>query len=263
MVAELAPPGSKLTTGLLSNPAVDLDDRAHLLRDGDEVPGEEKTTLRMLPANQGFEPGNAAVAEGHDRLVVDPKLTSGQRSPQVVLEAQRRHNLLVHLIVEDREAVAAHGLGSIHGGVGVAQQVLWALVARVPQRDADADAGEDFVAVEVEGDAELVLNAFRSCRRSTSVRNIFHHDHELVASEARDGITGAAGFFDPLRNGSQELVSGEMAEAVVDVLEPVEVEEKDGEAVLRVPFGASEGVTKSVHQHGAVRQPGERVLEAG
>ena len=63
-------------------------------------------------------------------------------------------------------------------------------------------------------------------------------------------------------DGAQQLVAGEVTEAVVDVLETVEVEEEDGEALLRVPSSTGERVPQAVHQHCSIGQPGERLLEA-
>jgi hypothetical protein len=48
---------------------------------------------------------------------------------------------------------------------------------------------------------------------------------ELVAAEPGDEILAAEGLFEPPGDPPQQLVAGVMAEAVVDHLEPVEVEE--------------------------------------
>jgi hypothetical protein len=48
--------------------------------------------------------------------------------------------------------------------------------------------------------------------------------HELVAAEASGAVTGAQHAVDPACDRPEQLVAGVVAEAVVDVLEVVEVE---------------------------------------
>ena len=54
-----------------------------------------------------------------------------------------------------------------------------------------------------------------------------------------------------------------VAEAVVDVLEAVEVEEEDGEVVAGVPLGPLDGEPQVVREEGAVREARQRVVEGG
>ena len=84
--AEFLVPHPELFAGLLGDPAVELDDGAHFLRDHDELAGLEKSTLRVLPTHQGLETGDVAVGNGDDGLKKNPKLAAGQGAPQVVLE---------------------------------------------------------------------------------------------------------------------------------------------------------------------------------
>ena len=59
---------------------------------------------------------------------------------------------------------------------------------------------------------------------------------------------------------TQELVAGHVAEAVVDDLEAVEVEEEDGEVIVRAPLGARDGLVEPVGEQGAVGQAGQGVV---
>ena len=54
-------------------------------------------------------------------------------------------------------------------------------------------------------------------------------DAELVAAEAGDDVAGAQVGAQPRRDRPQQLVAGVVAEAVVDQLEVVEVEEEDAD----------------------------------
>ena len=62
-----------------------------------------------------------------------------------------------------------------------------------------------------------------------------------------------------LRELAEQLVAGVVAEAVVDVLEPVEVEEQHRDAGA-VALGPGERVGEELDEQAAVRQPGEQVV---
>ena len=53
--------------------------------------------------------------------------------------------------------------------------------------------------------------------------------HELVAAQARDRVAFAHAALEPIRHRAQQLVADVMAEAVVDELETIEIDEHDRE----------------------------------
>ena len=59
----------------------------------------------------------------------------------------------------------------------------------------------------------------------------FDQDHELVAAEAADRVRFAQGALEADGGLAQHVVAHAMAERVVDVLEPVEVDEEHGPVV--------------------------------
>jgi hypothetical protein len=58
------------------------------------------------------------------------------------------------------------------------------------------------------------------------VLQVFAQDRELVAAEASDGVAGTKNCFDATGDRDQEFVARFMAEAVVHILESVEVDEQ-------------------------------------
>ena len=89
---------------------------------------------------------------------------------------------------------------------------------------------------------------------------VLEQERELVAAEARRRVDRPQALLQPGRDLDQELVAGGVAEAVVDRLEVVEVEEQQGDVVPAAPR-TLERVLDAVQQQRAVRQPGERVVE--
>jgi hypothetical protein len=78
---------------------------------------------------------------------------------------------------------------------------------------------------------------------------------ELVAAEASDRGVGRDGAAQPLGDNAQQAVAGSVAECVVDLLEPVEVEQQHCRAVRVV------GVLRdAARQVRPVGQPGECVM---
>ena len=55
---------------LAKHPAADRHDQARALGERDELVGQQKPELGMLPAEQRLVAGDGAVRERHDRLVM-------------------------------------------------------------------------------------------------------------------------------------------------------------------------------------------------
>ncbi len=97
---------------------------------------------------------------------------------------------------------------------------------------------------------------------SRASRDVVEQERELVAAQARHRVVGPQRRFQPTGDGHQQLVAGRVAEAVVDDLEAVEVEEQhrraDGGVVaLRAP----DRLVEAVDEQDAVRQAGEVVVQ--
>ena len=98
-----------------------------------------------------------------------------------------------------------------------------------------------------------------SAASSTRVDVLEQHG-ELVAAEARGGVAGADAGVEALGDGQQDLVAGGVAEAVVDRLEVVEVEEDDRQAGL-LAARAGDRLAHALDEQRAVGQAGDGVVE--
>ena len=110
----------------------------------------------------------------------------------------------------------------------------------MPMRRGD----EDLVPVDGEGHAEQFLDPLGDVDRAADVVDPVEQDGELVATDPGDGVAGPK---DSARDGcaipTEQLVADGVAEAVVDVLEAVEVEEEDGELWAGAPLRTRPGRT--------------------
>ena len=82
---------------------------------------------------------------------------------------------------------------------------------------------------------------------------------ELVAAEPRDRVAGAHHGGEPVGQLDQQLVPEVVPERVVDLLELVQVQHQDDRLRARARR-RGQGLPGPVHEQGAVRQPGERVV---
>ena len=114
--------------------------------------------------------------------------------------------------------------------------------------------------LEMERRLEALQDPARHALGLAGVGDVFEQDRELVAAEPGDGVAGPDARLEALAERDQELVADEVAEAVVDGLEAVQVQEHDGDAEL-VAARPRQRVLDAVHEEDAVRQAGQRIVE--
>ena len=86
------------------------------------------------------------------------------------------------------------------------------------------------------------------------------HD-ELVPAEATDGVLVANRALQPFPDGLQQLISGRVPEAVVDVLEPVQVDEERTRGHAWPARCPRDYLLGAVDHEGTVRQPRQDVVQ--
>jgi hypothetical protein len=93
--------------------------------------------------------------------------------------------------------------------------------------DAEARLDGQGGAVERDLPGQVVPHPVQQ-REHPGRRELGQDEAELVAAEPRDGVVGADGVGQPGGDHLQQLVAGVVAEGVVDLLEPVQVDQHDG-----------------------------------
>ena len=128
------------------------------------------------------------------------------------------------------------------------------------ERDADARADQQVLADGRDRHLEAAHEALGEFDHHRGVTDFLDQDGELVSAEARGRIGRPYGFEQTDRDLLQHLVAGGVAEAVVDRLEVVEVEEDDGDA-RALARRARQCVLDPVGEQRAVGQAGHCVVE--
>ncbi|MCY1304949.1 hypothetical protein D9M70_547240 [compost metagenome] len=112
----------------------------------------------------------------------------------------------------------------------------------------------------MEGRGHQLPHLFGDRNRLFGVRAVFAQQGELVSAHARHGDVFREGIAQALGCLLQQLIAGAMAEAVIDVLEVIEVEQHHRAGRLIRP-GARQGVANAVDEQQAVGQAAQGIVE--
>ena len=91
----LGMPLAQLAAGLIEHPLADLDDAAVLLRQRDEQIRRHQFALRMFPANQCFDTGDAVLAVVDLGLVDQMELVALERFAEILFQLPTGAHLAV------------------------------------------------------------------------------------------------------------------------------------------------------------------------
>ncbi len=207
----------------------------------------------MLPADQRLHADNPAGHEVDDRLIVKDELGGDVRATEVRDKLEPAHEVLVHSRRVDEVLRLPAGLRAVHGDIGAPQQLL-----RVaPHCDADARRDEHLASVDVERRLQRGGDPFGCVECGRDGVCPLYEDRELVTTHPRDRVRRGHGSAQTHAYLPEQGVRGDVAEAVVDRLEVVEVEEENS-GVART---YDERVLDAIREERPVREPGQRVVE--
>ena len=217
-------PGRRLGAGGAQHPFADRHDQPGLLGQRDEVGRRDTAARRAVPAHQRLEAGDPVFRQVVQRLVVQLELAALQREPQIRLQPRRACSC--SSMPGSKKAKVPRSSFARYSATSARLQQCRRRTRRVGQRDADAGADDDVVALHVIGCADRRRRAGSRARRAGAAPPVgsASDDGELVAAEPRDHVVVAHAVAQPRRHLPQQLVAGRMAKRVVDVLEVVEIE---------------------------------------
>ena len=237
----LAAAPSPPAAGFAQHPAADRDDQAGLLGEGDEVARADEPALGVLPAQQRLDAAITRPSEQpHDRLVVQLELAALECALQVGPQLEAREHARVHLGLEQRGSRPCRR----------AWRCTWRRRrrgsarrrrrrSRVEDRDADAAAQRQLLA----GDRRAAGAGRRACARRPrrrSARPSRSSSRTTNSSPPKRAAVSLERMLcrQALGDVDQGRVARAVAEAVVDRLEVVDVEEHHAELALLAPRAA-------------------------
>ena len=220
-------PAAGVPARLLEHVLAEREDQPGLLGERHELRGSDQAAAGCSQRTSASAATKPPVSSDTIGWKYKRELVALDRQAQLLLEAVALEHLGAHADVEDLEGPLARGLGLVHRDVGVADQVLGRDRALMVGGDADARVDRNAVGPHHHRGRERVHDPARHARGRHLRVAVLDHHRELVAAEPRDEILGPQAGAQPQRDRDQQLVAGGMAEAVVDRLEVVEVDEQD------------------------------------
>ena len=164
-----------------------------------------------------------------------------QRLAHGVLELHAREQVGVHLWLVKAKAATPPLLDAVHGRVGLLDEIVQRDPVLRIQRHANAALDGEPHAIQQERPEHVVqypaCHAFR--HHGVGAMQI---NHELVATEAAQHVGLSQASLQALGNQLQYPITKGMAQRVVDDLEPVQIQEKDGKAGVAGPPALNRGV---------------------
>ena len=252
--AEIAKRRDRLA-GLQEHPLAERNDQADLLGDGKKGGWRQQAELGVVPADQGLHAGIVEAPGVYPRLEMQHELLLADGAAEIDFQTPALHDPVVHFGREEARGAAPVVLRLIEGNVGKADQ--FARFGGVRRAPGYADRGTD-------GD----LRAFPDDRLGNGREELAGQlggalgaqaggdHHELVAADAGGETVFRGEQGKSLRHLGQNRVAGLMAEAVVDRLEAVEIDEKECRGVL-----LGKGRLQEPHHVKPVRQAGGGIVQ--
>ncbi len=225
--------------------------------------GRDRAARRRVPAQERLDPDDGAGVECRSRAG-SARLNSPRCSPRRSSCSRPSSSPSSRAIVgaEHLEAAAAALLRGVHREVGVADERR-RRSRRPPGVHRDADARREHeLAARRRSPGSASRSSTRRATSSAAASPAPSTQHrELVAAEARERVAGTRDVGQPAPDLHEQLVPDVVAEAVVDLLEAVEVEQEHGKRLARDRSERASACSSSVAEQRAVRQAREAVVE--
>ena len=201
-----------------------------------------KSAASIRPLVGWFQRTSASAASARSETAEKIGWYSTVSSPSRSALRQRRRELGAHpalraqLVGEDRRARPARLLGGVHGGVGVRHELDGGVVGRRALASS-ASVMLTPTLTETSSSSWRIVRRPVSARRIRSARSIATdrvgdvgaEHHELVAADAGDDVVRAHRRGEPLGGRGEQPIADLVAERVVDVAQPIDVDHQHGD----------------------------------
>ncbi len=253
------PPAAQLATGLLQHILVNVGNQAGLARHREELAGGNQAALRMLPAHQCLDTDPATTVEGFLQLIVHAQLATLDGLVQVGFQRQPQPRLLCQILGIEGIAVGASLLGHGHRRVGVLEQLRPICSVCREHRQTNTGTHVHQMARQIKGGLQQLQNALRQLAQLLNPKRSLQQQGELIAAQARQGVAVITQLQKALGNQLQQLVTGIVAQAVVDAFEPVQVDKQQRQLAV-LTTGTRHRRVQALGQQQAIGQLGQGVM---
>ncbi len=251
-------PLAGLLAGDAQHQVAQRQDQPGFLGNGNELHRWQHAPGRVLPAHQRLDTGDQVAGQMQLGLVVHQQLLLGNRLAQLVLQMQTVNLGAGQVGGVELVAIAAAPFGVLHRLIGAVDQLQ--AVARIVREPADADgSGNDqLVAAQHYGFGQLVQQALGQLL-GLGLQQALLYYHELVGGQARENVSVRQSLLQPVGYLAQQRIGLDMAQGIVDVLESVQIDMQQAQAVS-LAARRSGSLIQTVGKQAAVGQLGQRVM---
>ena len=252
-------PGGGVAAGPLEDPLGDRAVGVAVLEHLQEDPRQQQPPGRVLPAQQRLVAEGRPTAQVDDRLVVQAELVEGDGRHELGPQGEVGQRLRAHIGVEDLPAPSSRGLRPVERRVCLGEQLRAGRGGR-GDRDPDRQRGAHLFAPEPQRLPHRHEDPLGDHDGLGGTGQVLQDDDELVPTEAPRGVDLPQLTTDRGGQGNQQVVTDPVAQAVVDELEVVDVQEQDRDGP-GVTTGAGQRLVQPVQQQLPVGQPREGVVQ--
>ena len=213
------------------------DDDTRVLRHLDELVRAHDAALRVVPADQRLKPGDPSRLDERDGLIVKHHVPVLDRRLEARLQLEPGDRPRVDDGVEHYHGGRPFLLGANQGSPRVVHDLRRIDQPPEVQRDAHAHRETEVLPTAPERLVEGLVDAPADTGRVADVLHVVQQDHELVATEARDGVGPTDAVLQTLARLAKDLVRTLVSHTGVHLSEAVEVHEEHGVQVLGHPPG--------------------------
>ena len=161
--------------------------QARLLGKRNENLRRDVAVLRIVPTQQRLGADDRPVGDANDRLIVKHERVLLDRDAQCLFQRVLTEPPRGEIGVEELIGIAAELLGAVHRHVGVLEQTFRIVAVVGIDRDTDRRRHVDIVLLDLERLSDGVLELLRDAIEHRGIVEILDDDHELVASQPRQG----------------------------------------------------------------------------
>ena len=166
--------------------------------------------------------------------------------------------MILILIVERHRQ--SRVLGHVHGDVGLLYQLRHVRSVVGKDRRADACVHVQRQPIAQQRRVQRLLQALAQVCHGEPVQHRGQKEGELVPAQSRDHVGGAQKLGQAPGDLLQHQVADVMAKGVVDLLEPVEIDNQQGEPVARAP-GPATAVVHAIIEERPIGKARQRIVE--
>src|ERR1039458_105301 len=182
-------PECALSARCVEDPGPDRDDETTRLKLRDEVRWLHDAASWVSPSQQCLDTRQRTGLEINGRLVDEEELVGLEGAAQVDGEGSVVLGRILHLLAEDDRAPLSTGLGAIHGGVRISEQLVGSRTVACGDTDARGHSDRRVALFDVERCTECVQDPLGNDVDAVAQGVALDEENKFVAAKSADGVT--------------------------------------------------------------------------